>query len=126
MQAAISNSDMDDATKVESAKAVSGMQTNAMTPDQMASVLLSEMAVSKFYVIGFDAGQPKEMLHAMLQWRVDDIRHCGGAQSLEPPRARRRSSWEGWQSDNQRGDCGGSAELAEGELVRLPSQTRYD
>jgi hypothetical protein len=73
MQAAISNSDMDDATKVESAKAVSGMQTNALPPDQMASILLSEMAASKFYVIGFDAGQPKEMLHAMLQWRVDDI-----------------------------------------------------
>ena len=49
------------------------MGKTAMSPAQIAEVLVSELRKGTFYIKGWDDGQPVEMLHTMLQLRTDDI-----------------------------------------------------
>ena len=52
---------------------MSNMMKSMMTPAKMAEVLADKIGDGNFYIVGFDGGQPKEMLHTMLQTRADDI-----------------------------------------------------
>ena len=44
---------------------MSNMMKSMMTPAKMAEVLADKIGDGNFYIVGFDGGQPKEMLHTM-------------------------------------------------------------